>query len=91
MEERGRNDPHRTGPDDREEHQVPAVAMDYSILKSKKEDGGGQEETAEDADDEVARGKCGSTMLIIKDEKEDKEFATVVPAKGPARPWTARR
>eukprot|EP00972_Heterocapsa_arctica_P002305 333423-Heterocapsa_arctica.AAC.1 len=98
MAERGRNDPHRTGCDDRKEEQVPTVAMDYSIPKSKKEDGGGQEEAtegqeeaAEDADEEVARGECGPTTLIARDEKEDKKFATAVPAKGPARPWTARR
>eukprot|EP00972_Heterocapsa_arctica_P088061 12983923-Heterocapsa_arctica.AAC.1 len=65
--------------------------MDYSTRKSRKEDGGGQKEAAEDADVEVSRGECGSTMLIAKDEKEDRTFATVVPTEGPARPWTARR
>ena len=90
MAGRGRNDPHRSGRDDRKEDQAPTVAMDYGFLKSKSKDEEGAEEAPAEGSAEVVGGKCGP-MLVIKDAKEDNMFATVVPAKGPARPWIAKR
>eukprot|EP00972_Heterocapsa_arctica_P046856 6916345-Heterocapsa_arctica.AAC.1 len=62
MAGRGRNDPHRTGRDDRKEDQVPSVVVDYGFLKSKKKDGGEQEDTAEDAHVEEVCGECGPML-----------------------------
>eukprot|EP00972_Heterocapsa_arctica_P107142 15785476-Heterocapsa_arctica.AAC.3 len=90
MAGQGRYDLHRSGRDDRGADRVPTVVMDYGLLKSKKKDGGEPEDAAGDVHVEEVCRECGP-MLVIKDANDDNMFATVVPAKGPARAWIAKR
>ena len=78
---RGRNDPHRSGGDDRRQDPTPTVSMDYGFLLTKM---------ASEEDESAESEQCGP-MLVMKDHKEGNIFAMVVPAKGVPRPWVPKR